>query len=224
MLSPGTWALITHLGNSVLLLSAALIMALWLAAGRAWRLSSFWLVTLGSAAFLVLTTKIAFLGWGIGIQTLDFTGISGHAMLSMAVIPTLAALLTFRTPAKIASTAIFLSFVVSVAVGLSRLALGAHSLSEVMTGWVVGMLVTLPAIYHLSRVTKPLPSPWPLMLAVFLLLTTTAPRDGQQGPETHGLIVNLALWASGQSEPFTRKMLHEEPGLSLQTPGLSAPH
>ena len=39
------------------------------------------------ASGLVALTKIAFMGWGVGVRDLDFTGISGHAMVSSAVLP-----------------------------------------------------------------------------------------------------------------------------------------
>jgi hypothetical protein len=38
------------------------------------------------AALLVVSTKIAFEAWGIGIGALDFTGISGHAMTATSVL------------------------------------------------------------------------------------------------------------------------------------------
>jgi hypothetical protein len=50
-------------------------------------------------------------------------------------------------------------------------------------------------------------SPWWLAAGLATLLLWTAPRNGQ-GPETHGLVVQLALWASGRAEPYTRAMLH----------------
>ncbi len=206
------WESITFLGNSVLLLSAVLVMALWLVAGRAWRFSFFLLVTLGVAVVMVLISKIAFLGWGIGIASLDFTGISGHTMLATAVIPTMAAVMTLRMPAHIRAVAIGTSVAVALAVGLSRLVLGSHSLSEVVAGWVVGALVALPSCYLLRRVGRPHPSMWPVSLALLVIFTVTAPHDGGQGPETHALVIDLALRASGRPEPFTRSMLHEKSG------------
>ena len=41
----------------------------------------------GAASLVVLVSKLAFLGWGIGSARLNFTGFSGHTMLSAAVWP-----------------------------------------------------------------------------------------------------------------------------------------
>ena len=57
-----------------------------------------WLLLLGAAIGVVTVTKLAFLGWGVGIRELDFTGVSGHAMLSTAVYPV--ALFLMLLPAR----------------------------------------------------------------------------------------------------------------------------
>lgn len=213
MFTPQTWILITHLGNSVVLLSTAVIMAVWLQKGQASLAAVSWLLILGFAVLLVLATKLAFLGWAVGIESIDFTGISGHAMLSSAVLPTMAALLTFKLRPHIQVLAIASGFVVAIVVGISRLILDAHSESEVLIGWALGSSVALSTLSVLRRVGPDFgsrTSPVPLALALTAILAVTAPRGGQPGPETHGLIVKMALWASGRTTPFDRSMLHRQ--------------
>jgi hypothetical protein len=197
---------LTHGGNSVLLLNAALILMLWMLAGRAWGLAVRWQLALGGAVSLVLASKIAFLGWGLGSARLDFTGISGHAMLATAVTPVLVAALTLRCSARVRAWALGASMGLAVAVGLSRLALGVHSVSEVLAGWAVGWVVARVSIAGLVQLRRPMLAPWPMAVALALLLVLTAPREGYS-PETHGVVVNMALWASGRTAPFTRSML-----------------
>jgi len=213
MFTPHTWLLITHLGNSVVLLSTAVIMAVWLQKGRASLVAVSWLFILGLAVLLVLATKLAFLGWGFGIASIDFTGISGHAMLSSAVFPTLAALVTLKQRPAIRASAIASGFVVAIVVGISRLVLDAHSESEVLIGWTVGCSVAVTTLFVIRCVASDFTdrrSPLPLALAVLVILAVSAPRGGQSGPETHGLIVKMALWASGRTAPFDRNMLHRQ--------------
>lgn len=213
MFTPQTWILITHLGNSVVLLSTAVIMAVWLRRGQASLVAVSWLFILGIAVFIVLATKLAFLGWGVGIASIDFTGISGHAMLSSAVFPPLAALLTLQQRPATRALAIASGFVVALVVGISRLVLDAHSESEVLIGWTLGCLVALTTLSVIGRVDSDLAgqtSPLPLALALAVILAISAPRGGQPGPETHGLIVKMALWASGRAAPFDRNMLHRQ--------------
>jgi membrane-associated phospholipid phosphatase len=206
---------VTHLGNSVLMLSSAFVLGVWFALGSAWRVSLKWAWAVGVAVLLVLATKVAFFGWGVGIALIDFTGISGHAMLATAVLPALAAAMTVRLSLQMGAVAVGIAFVVAIAVGLTRIELGAHSLSEVLLGWGVGLVVAvlvLRALYAARHVfsaeSRFLLSPWPLVVANAMLLIATAPRGGRAGLETHGLVIQLALWVSGRAEPFTRSMLH----------------
>ena len=70
-----SWVGLTDFGDSAAMLPAAALIALWLAAGRAWRR-----MVLGCCGFAVLSllvalSKLAFLGWGIGqSEAIDFTG------------------------------------------------------------------------------------------------------------------------------------------------------
>src|SRR5688500_14227487 len=82
------WRHFTWLGDSGLLLPAALLIAVWLASARhTWPAAWAWVLIFGAASLVVLASKLAFLGWGIGSASLNFTGISGHTMLSAAVWP-----------------------------------------------------------------------------------------------------------------------------------------
>ena len=41
-------------------------------------------VAFGITGTVVCISKLAFMGWGIGIREIDFTGFSGHTALSTA--------------------------------------------------------------------------------------------------------------------------------------------
>jgi len=204
---------ITHLGNAVLLLSAALVLALWWAAGGAGRLALRWLLVLGTAVAVVLATKLAYLGWGWGVAWLDFTGISGHATLSAAVLPLLAWALATRVSLRTRWAAVVCAVALALAVGATRWVLQVHSVSEVLVGWLLGGAVAWAMLHGLAKGHAPWAvqegaiSPWWLAAGLAVLLLWTAPRNGQS-PETHGLVVKLALWASGRDQPYTRAMLH----------------
>ena len=96
---------------------------------------------LQSSASLVAATKIAFLGWGIGSARLDFTGVSGHTTLATAVTLTAIHLLSRGLPRSYRLALLAVGLADALAVGLSRLAVQAHSFSEVCAGLVIGGLV-----------------------------------------------------------------------------------
>ncbi|KQP49347.1 phosphatase PAP2 family protein [Pseudorhodoferax sp. Leaf274] len=199
------WTTVTHLGNSALLLPAGLVLALWLLKTRHGPLALAWALSFGTAVLLVLASKLAFMGWGIGSAALDFTGISGHATVSTAVFTMGAWLLAAGHPWRRQALAIAAGLLVGLLVSISRVVLHAHSVSEVVAGFGLGAAAAVLPIAWMAGRTLRLRQRWvPMALAGVLGLL---PQMGQPA-ETHGLVQKMALMASSRSEVYTRHMLH----------------
>jgi len=97
---------------------------------------------LALAAGLTLSSKVAFIGWGLGIASLDFTGISGHAMLSAATWPVMLSILAARFRPAWQRRAVAAGYGLAVLVACSRVVLGLHSPFEVMAGFLLGALAS----------------------------------------------------------------------------------
>lgn len=201
------WTTVTHLGNSALLLPAALVLALWLVKTRHAPLALVWALSFGTAVLLVLASKLAFMGWGIGSAALDFTGISGHATVATGVFTMGAWLAVADRSRRLQVLGIAAGLLVGVLVSVSRVVLNAHSVSEVVAGFVLGALAAaLPIAWAAGRTVR-LRQRWvPMALAGMLGLM---PQMGQPA-ETHGLVQKMALLASSRGELYTRHMLHQE--------------
>ena len=157
------WRVVTRLGESGIVLPLVLVVAIGLgwSARRADRALSL-LLPIALAAILVTATKIAFMGFGWGIASIDFTGMSGHAMLAAAIYPVLAVVFVPpASPRREVATAAAAAVVVLVAV--SRVAIDAHSASEVLSGCAVGALAAAVATRSIDRAgATASPSPgWP---------------------------------------------------------------
>ena len=128
------WHGVTRLGESgiVLPLMLALAIGLGWSARRADR-GLLLLLPIVLAAALVTATKIAFMGFGWGIAGIDFTRLSGHAKLAAAIYPVLAVALAPPTWPRRA-LALAAAAAIAVLVAVSRVAIGAHSESEVLGG------------------------------------------------------------------------------------------
>src|SRR6516225_3344859 len=93
------WLAVTRLGEAQILLPACLAGALWLAFARpagaygrlaqgnphahdhpARRSALRWIAGLVATTAVTTISKVAFLGFGVGIAAIDFTGFSGHSM------------------------------------------------------------------------------------------------------------------------------------------------
>lgn len=242
--SDAIWPWLTRLGEAQILLPLVLVACLWL-----WRSSERggrddeqtgahaslthlapvarrWLFWLGSAAGLTTLSKLAFIGWGLGVEALDFTGISGHAMFAAAVLPMLAWTLVRGRRMRVQRGAVALAFALAALIAYSRLKVGAHSSVEAWAGLLLGSgasLLSLPrglrGATSSSSAAVALgqrPPPWlPAgVVAALLLLPIGAPPS-----RSHDLVTQLALQLSGQPRPFQRSQLKPPLPAHQQAPG-----
>jgi membrane-associated phospholipid phosphatase len=202
-LAPATWGLISAFGGAGVMLPVAAAMALWIGLGHTRRGAVAWLACLAIGIALVVITKIAFLGWGIGIRSLDFTGVSGHSMLATAVVPAAAFLSIRGAPGWMRAIGVLAGLAAGVAVGVSRVALDAHSVSEVVAGCAIGAVVALSWIAWtaLREPSHGAPiSPWLIAASLAALAISL---HGYRAP-TQRWVTHIALNLSGHDRPFVR--------------------
>src|SRR6478736_1693940 len=150
------WWGLTWFGDSGLLLPLGLLIALWLASSRrTWPAAGLWILIFGAASMLVLASKLAFLGWGVGSARLNFTGISGHTMLSASVWPVVLWLLASRGTHELRVGLAVFGWVLAACIGVSRLAIYAHSGSEVAAGYALGVAVSASFLALQRRTAHP---------------------------------------------------------------------
>lgn len=201
------WHAVTWLGDSGLLLPGAALIALWLASSpRTWPTAFLWCLVFGSASLMVLLSKLAFLGWGVGSARLNFTGISGHTMLSAAVWPVALWLVASRAGHRVRVGFAVAGWVLAAFIGVSRLAIYAHSASEVASGYLLGVL-TSAAFLAIQR-GMPHPKLRAPLVIISLMLPLLMLQPGEKAP-TQGLLERIAMRLSGAERPFTRADLLE---------------
>jgi membrane-associated phospholipid phosphatase len=201
------WEHLTNLGGINVLGVVALAIALWLLLARAWRLSWWWCVLFGGGLVLVVATKLAFIGWGFGIRAIDFTGLSGHAMRAMAVFPVVLYLVLHGAPSWARRTGVVLGVLLGLMISVSRLMVHAHSVSEVVLGGALGLLVGFGFLALIDRRQKfVLHGAFIVLSLLSLLISSRVPPT-----PTHGLMVRLALYVSGHERPFVREGWRYDP-------------
>jgi membrane-associated phospholipid phosphatase len=199
-----SWWTITRLGDSAILLPAALIIALWLLVGRAWKMAFSWCLLFGFAMIIVIATKLAFIGWGIGSASLDFTGVSGHAARATAIFPVLFYLSLQGKPRKINSIVVVLGYLLGLVITVSRVIVHAHSISEAISGCVLGSLVSLIFLWVANDQAISIRRRWLLVPSFIFLMATpyVKPAPAQEW------ITTAALYLSNHDRPFDRAMWH----------------
>jgi len=196
------WHLLGALGDSKLLLPTALV-TFACAEHHARPAVRRWLLAVACAAGLVVLTKLAFMGWGLGSPALNFTGISGHAMLSAAIYPLLGYGLGMGHSPRLARYFLLAGFALALLIAQSRVMTVAHSISESVVGFALGSLV---AAYGWRQ--------WPAEAglrtrAALVLIGGIAVMFWALGSEydVHHRIVNMAEKLSGEPEAYRREHL-----------------
>lgn len=200
------WHLFTRLGEAEILLPAAVLTALALFARPDTRkLACGWMLLLATAAALTTASKVAFIGWGLGWAAVNFTGISGHAMFASAIYPVLTVTCGSAGSARRRQWLLALGCGLALLVGISRVVVGAHSVSEVVAGLLLGGAVSALTLSYFESAALALR---PLVPALLLAWVAVTPFQ-LQASQTHSLVTRLALSLSGHEAPFTRaKLLH----------------
>lgn len=195
------WTLITYFGDAGLMIPTALVICAWLYLVQSRAAAALWLALFAGAGLIVAATKIAFLGFGLGIHRVEFTGISGHAMMSMAVFPV--AFLLLGGPATSNRRLLLFSLggAVALLVAISRVAIDVHSPSEVASGAALGagvawlfVVTTKPLADRIRRL--------PILSLGFIAIVLAG--YGRPAP-SHDLVTKAALVLSGRQKPYTKQ-------------------
>lgn len=195
------WFSLTRLGEAQILLPLVLVAALWLWLRAGERVfARRWLFWLCAATGLTTASKLAFIGWGWGVEAWDFTGISGHAMFAAASLPGLAWVLSRGRGESMQKCAVGLAFALAALIAYSRLEVGAHSPSESLFGFFIGSAASLMSLRQ-APALRPNPPAWlpAAVLASLMLLPFHAPPS-----RSHDWVTRLSLQLSGRSLPFHR--------------------
>ncbi|MGO4325723.1 phosphatase PAP2 family protein [Cupriavidus sp. 2TAF22] len=202
------WHFISRFGETSLLLPCAVLITVWLLYAGAYASARRWLLAFGLGAALVLASKLAFMGWGIGCEALNFTGFSGHSMMAASVLPVLLYLVVSARYPRLALVASCFGILLALLVGVSRLKLEAHSDSEVASGLAIGFAVSLSFILWSVRPRRSAPA---LAAALLMAVMLGVPVAGVAAPTHHWLEV-IAARLAGRDKPFQRGQWREWAG------------
>jgi undecaprenyl-diphosphatase len=133
----------TELGSRWVLYSFTALLSLWLLWRRRWRAALHWLLTVGFVSLLTDLLKVATQVQRppvLDTATLSYSFPSGHASVSVAVFGFLAVMIARELRSNWHWIPYSLAVFLVVAIGFSRLYLGAHWLSDVLAGWSLGLV------------------------------------------------------------------------------------
>ncbi|EFB2347817.1 phosphatase PAP2 family protein [Escherichia coli] len=205
------WQLISFFGDSTVLLPSAAALFIVLILRKTSRLLAWqWSLLFGITGAIVCASKLAFMGWGLGIRELDYTGFSGHSALSAAFWPIFLWLLSARFSAGLQKAAVATGYILAAVVGYSRLVIHAHSDPEVIAGLLLGVAGSALFLLLQKRTSdcdyKTIPWGGIACLVMFSLILL---HSGSKAP-TQTLLGQIATAIGPLDKPFTREDLHKQ--------------
>lgn len=163
------WNAISNLGDAALTLPVAITCAIWLRlSNRA--LARRWMLLLAVGMGLVGVTKILYAGCGVQISSIGFRVISGHTTLSTAVWAVALALL-FRGAGGDARFGALAGLLVGMLTAVARVFDYAHTVSEVIAGWLLGGTIAALFVWALARSEARLFRPAGTAAGLFMVTT-----------------------------------------------------
>jgi len=194
-----SWMYIIDIGHTAVMVPAAGAIAVWLLSGRAWKLALCWCLIFAAGLGLVALSKIAFLGWGLGIPSIGFKALSGHAWRATAVMPVLFFVLLQGTPGTWRNRGFALGVALSIGLGGLLVVFGFHTVSEVIASSILGIGADLVFV----RVSTMLPAPGINRRAVAMSLLTFLLIWGVKPAAINHHLVDVALYFSGRDHPYS---------------------
>ncbi|WP_295568000.1 phosphatase PAP2 family protein [uncultured Stenotrophomonas sp.] len=197
------WESLSALGDSRALFPLATVLALFLPASQRHLLRR-WAAATIAVALTTMASKIAFMGWGFGLEHLDFTGISGHAAMSSTIYPVAFWLLASGRSRHLKAWTVA-GVVLAIAIGCSRLPLQAHSPSEIIAGLGFGLAAST-WVLHCGQAQGSILAVRGRTALLAIAAATITPIS-LADLNTHDLLKATAKTLSGRSQAFKRQDL-----------------
>ncbi|AFP84416.1 phosphatase PAP2 family protein [secondary endosymbiont of Ctenarytaina eucalypti] len=203
-----SWHWVTFFGDSMLLLPCAGVIMVMLLLKADTRQSCWqWLMLFSLTGATVVVSKLAFMGWGIGSSTYDFTGFSGHSALSASIWPIILWILFRRARPIPRISMVVIGYLLAMIIGLSRVIIQAHSASEILSGLALGYVMSTRFLLMQHAQNASLCSLTNSQIAVILILSLLLVVQGKKAP-TQNLLEKIALNVAPVKKVYTRNDLH----------------
>ena len=195
------WNTVSFTADMSVLGPAGVAIAVWLLVSRQWRLVLGWSLWYGGGMLLVVLSKLAFIGWGLGSAEFDFTGFSGHAMRAGAVFPVLMYVVLQRAPRSWRLAGVLFGVAYAVLVAISRVVVHAHSVSEAVSGCVLGLAMALGFMWQARGAVNFAVSHALALASLALMVLITFKAEPMP---TEDWLQKIALRLSGHERIFSR--------------------
>jgi membrane-associated phospholipid phosphatase len=176
---------ITHLGDSVLVIPASVLLVSYLAYRRLVGHARLWFETLALCGLATLALKAVLFACGTQLSWPALHSPSGHTSLSVTFYGCAALMASADKTRAMQLATLVAGAGIALAVAITRILLQVHSTSEVLMGLMIGG-VCVAWFGRRFFVLRPVNLPWPALIATLAILALA----------THGVHWNFEWLAS----------------------------
>jgi hypothetical protein len=189
---------IVDIGHSAVTIPMAGAIAAWFLVKREWKLALCWCTLFVFGLGVVALSKIAFLGWGLEVQSIGFKALSGHAFRATVVLPVFFFIALQDNPMHWRTVGLAFGIALSLVVSFLLVNFGFHSLSEVVTTWIFGVIIDVIFIRIVEKSPLVNSGRWaiPVSLITFIAI------HGLKLSAISYRMVDIALYLSGRCYPY----------------------
>jgi hypothetical protein len=193
-----TLAEFSQYGGITVMLPAAVVVGIWLWYSRSRRSLLLWIATLLIVYSIVLISKIIFKGWGIGLESLDISVISGHATNTCLVLTVVLSLLARQISHRLRWPAASLGLLMGWWFSFNCVAPYLHPLSEAIAGALLGTVAACVFLYCLEDTEiRKIPLTALVLGILFMAFNTATPKHTAER-----VLNRIAVSISGGEKAF----------------------
>jgi hypothetical protein len=185
-------------GHTAVMIPMAGAIVAWLLTEGRWRLAFYWCSLFAFGLSVVALSKIAFLGWGIEMQSIGFKALSGHAFRSTVVIPVFLYVAQQNTSEHWRVTGFLFGIALSMVLSILLINFNFHTTSEVIVTFIFGVVIAAAFIGVARRLPQARTRRWtvPMSLITFFVIHNLKPSL------INHRLVDIALYLSGRDYPY----------------------
>ncbi len=164
------WWRITLLGEPTMMIPVAVVIFVWLWASCSRRTALVWGGLLGVGGGLLIAQKLLYYMAGISFDSIRLYTLSGHSVAASYIYGSLVAILCASWPRALRYVAWSLVALLVLAIGVSRVAVAGHRVSEAVVGLGLGTLLLGGFLRMAWRQAKARYAAWTLALPALIVI------------------------------------------------------
>jgi len=167
------WWRITLLGEPTMLIPVSVVVVIWLWFSCTSRITLMWGGLLILGGVLLITQKLLYYVGGLSLTSIQLYTVSGHSVAASYIYGSLIVMIARTWPRSLKYGAWVAVGGLVLAIGVSRVVVAGHRVSEAATGLALGLILLSCFLWFSWRTAHPRIAAWTLALPCLVTMALT---------------------------------------------------